>query len=210
MKNWKCTVCGYLHAGNKPLSQCPVCKADQRKFIPVQEGEKAEQKGSYTEVGSDQVQPIDIPFLGTRFRGIFALLIRRHMHPISSHVPNGVLPMSVLFIVLAAIFGWQGVSQAVLYNMVFVLLALPFVLFSGYLEWKFKYGGHWTWLFRVKISCALATFALALLLTVWLALNPDLLTVSGEGRAVFVLLGLAILAAAGTAGYLGGKLVFKD
>jgi hypothetical protein len=210
MKNWKCTVCGYLHAGNKPLSQCPVCRAEQNKFVQAPEEEKAEEKGPYSDLAPGQVQPIEIPVLGTRFRGLFAMLIRRHLHPISAHIPNGVLPLSVLFILLTVIFGWQGLGQAALYNLVFVLLALPFVLFSGYLEWKLKYAGHWTWLFRFKIGSALCTFALALFLTIWLALNPELLLSPGAGRMLFVLLSLAMLAAAGTAGYLGGKLVFKD
>ncbi|MFO8032574.1 MAG: hypothetical protein R6U22_08525 [Desulfohalobiaceae bacterium] len=210
MKNWKCTVCGYLHAGNKPLSQCPVCKADEDKFVPAPEGEKTEGQGPFADFGPGELQPIEIPVLGTRFRGLFALLIRRHMHPIAAHVPNGVLPLSVLFILLSVFFGWQGLGQAALYNMLFVLLALPFVLFSGYLEWRLKYGGHWTWLFRFKIGSSLCTLGLALFLTIWLALNPDLLITSGPGRTVFVLLSLVMLGAVGMAGYLGGKLVFKD
>jgi len=33
-----CTVCGYVHEGDQPPEQCPVCKAPAEKFI-VQAGE---------------------------------------------------------------------------------------------------------------------------------------------------------------------------
>ncbi|MCU0580053.1 MAG: rubrerythrin family protein [Desulfobacterota bacterium] len=33
MKKWKCTVCGYLHEGDKPPSRCPVCGAGAFQFI---------------------------------------------------------------------------------------------------------------------------------------------------------------------------------
>ncbi|MFW6401871.1 MAG: rubredoxin-like domain-containing protein [Desulfohalobiaceae bacterium] len=210
MKNWKCTVCGYLHAGNQPLSKCPVCAADQDKFVPAPEGDKPESKAPSASPLPGQEQPVQIPLIGTRFRGLLALLIRKHLHPILSHIPNGVLPLSVLFILLAALFDWQALGRAAMFNMLFVLLALPGVLFTGYLEWKLKYGGHWTWLFRLKIGSALCTLVLVLVLAIWLALNPGILAASGGGRVVFVLLSLVMLAAAGTAGYLGGKLVFKD
>jgi len=26
MKKWVCTVCGYIHEGDTPPEQCPVCK----------------------------------------------------------------------------------------------------------------------------------------------------------------------------------------
>lgn len=149
-------------------------------------------------------------FFGSRLRGLFAFFIRQHLHPISAHVPNGVLPLSVLFFLLSAFLGWQGLSQAAMYNMVFVVIVLPFVIFSGYLEWKLKYSGHMTWLFKAKTTSAFCTFGLALVLTLWLVFNPDSLTSPGGGRVVFILLSLAMLAAATTAGYLGGKLVFKD
>ncbi|MEI6126475.1 MAG: hypothetical protein WCQ99_07980 [Pseudomonadota bacterium] len=26
MKKWRCTSCGYIHTGENPPDQCPVCK----------------------------------------------------------------------------------------------------------------------------------------------------------------------------------------
>jgi len=32
MKKWRCTVCGYVHAGDNPPEKCPVCGAGKAKF----------------------------------------------------------------------------------------------------------------------------------------------------------------------------------
>lgn len=36
MKRWKCTVCGYIHEGEKPPVKCPQCGADLYQFILYQ------------------------------------------------------------------------------------------------------------------------------------------------------------------------------
>jgi rubrerythrin len=33
MKQWKCTVCGYLHEGKQPPDNCPSCGASMYQFI---------------------------------------------------------------------------------------------------------------------------------------------------------------------------------
>ncbi len=33
MKKWKCTLCGYIHTGDKPPDECPVCGAPKDKFV---------------------------------------------------------------------------------------------------------------------------------------------------------------------------------
>ena len=33
MAKWVCSVCGYVHEGDQPPEQCPVCKAPAEKFI---------------------------------------------------------------------------------------------------------------------------------------------------------------------------------
>ncbi|HZK03208.1 MAG TPA: NADH:ubiquinone reductase (Na(+)-transporting) subunit C [Bacteroidaceae bacterium] len=34
-KKFKCTVCGYIHEGNEPPVECPVCKAPASKFVEI-------------------------------------------------------------------------------------------------------------------------------------------------------------------------------
>ncbi|MBI5178134.1 MAG: hypothetical protein HZA04_02625 [Nitrospinae bacterium] len=40
MKKWKCTVCGYLHTGDTPPDNCPVCYALAAKFSAAPAGEE--------------------------------------------------------------------------------------------------------------------------------------------------------------------------
>ena len=35
MKKWKCTVCGYIHQGDEPPSNCPICGAPREKFVQI-------------------------------------------------------------------------------------------------------------------------------------------------------------------------------
>ena len=37
MKKWECTVCGYIHEGEEPPDECPVCSADKSMFVEVVE-----------------------------------------------------------------------------------------------------------------------------------------------------------------------------
>ena len=34
---WYCTVCGYVHEGDQPPEQCPVCKQPASKFKKMEE-----------------------------------------------------------------------------------------------------------------------------------------------------------------------------
>ena len=49
-KQFKCTVCGYIHTGDQAPEQCPKCKVPASKFVEITpEGGKRELKGSNTE-----------------------------------------------------------------------------------------------------------------------------------------------------------------
>jgi Rubrerythrin len=37
MKKFVCTICGYIHEGDQPPEQCPICKADASKFKELQD-----------------------------------------------------------------------------------------------------------------------------------------------------------------------------
>ena len=45
---------------------------------------------------------------------------------------------------------------------------------------------------------------------IWWTVNPEILQVPSSGRTLFFLANLMILGAAGVAGFIGGKLVFRD
>ncbi len=37
MAKWKCTVCGYIHEGDQPPAECPVCHQPADKFVKLEE-----------------------------------------------------------------------------------------------------------------------------------------------------------------------------
>ena len=49
MTTWKCTVCGYVHEGEQPPEQCPICKQPAEKFEKVAEVKKNPDAGTKTE-----------------------------------------------------------------------------------------------------------------------------------------------------------------
>ncbi|MCP5049444.1 MAG: hypothetical protein GY940_19900, partial [bacterium] len=171
MKKWRCTVCGYIHKGPEPPDKCPVCGADKSEFEEIIEPSTGVGEVLQDGVGTGPVPETSAtkstPVLGTRdsgtqseafsgglFRRIVGLMLKHHVHPVSVHIPNGVLPVSVIFIILAVFFESSVLQTAGMYNMVFVVLTIPFVLFSGYIEWQNRYDGAWTHRFIVKIIAA--------------------------------------------------------
>ncbi|MBW2181682.1 MAG: rubredoxin [Deltaproteobacteria bacterium] len=209
MKKWQCTVCGYIHDGDEPPEECPVCGADRSKFIEIVSEEPVETEMDQPESEDKKMDSKpEPPIFRPRLNPIFDLMVKHHVHPISVHIPNGVLPASVVFIVLAALFNFCGLSQAAFYNLIFVVLTLPLVLFSGYIEWQKKYRGQLTRLFKTKIICAAVVSLTVVILVVWLFIDPQAATSSRN--LLFLLINLIMLTAAGIAGFIGGKLVFKD
>ena len=231
MKKWKCIVCGYIHTGDEPPDKCPVCGAPKSKFIEVTEPEapssepaaapkaRTEPEPAPTEVpqptaaaSAEQPAPPEheAPFKDSPYRRLFETMTRLHGHPISVHIPNGLLPVSVLFIILAAIFNIKGMASAAIYNLGVVALSMPVVLFSGWVDWQNRFNGAITSVFSVKIACGIVVTVTAWFLFIWLLVNPEVITTSQPSRVAFFGINLIMLAAAGTAGWYGGKLVFRE
>ena len=136
-------------------------------------------------------------------------MVTLHAHPISTHIPNGLLPVAVFFLLLAIVFQLEDIGRAAFYNMMVVLLAMPFVLFSGYNDWQRRFGGKLTNIFRVKIICGTIVLLTTLISVIWWVAVGDITRGSYGHRWLFLLFNLITLAAAVTAGYMGGKLVFN-
>lgn len=215
MKKWKCTVCGYIHTGDEPPEKCPVCGADKSKFVELEEEKTAEPAVTREEpassVSAAEPEPAaENQASSSLYDTVAELMVKHHAHPVSTHIPNGVLPVSVLFILMAAMFNVAGLSQAAYYNVIFVLLSMPFVLFSGYNEWQRKYGGAMTSTFKIKIACGAVVTTLTLIVVIWQMIDPGVVLHGSSHRGLFVFLNVVMLGAAGVAGFLGGKLVFRD
>lgn len=203
MKKWKCTVCGYIHDGDEPPEKCPVCGATKDKFVEVP---------SETEEKPEEIKEIEAKqkISSVSDNKILDLMVKHHAHPISVHFPNGIVPISVIFLIIAVMFNFISLAQAAFYNLLFVLLTMPMVLFSGHNEWKRKYGGNKTSLFITKIVCGFVVSITASVIVIWYIINPEVIGPTSSSRGLFLLLALVMLAATGIAGHLGGKLVFKD
>jgi rubredoxin/uncharacterized membrane protein len=217
---WRCTVCGYLHTGSAPPEKCPVCGADKSLFVPVSGDLQAtsapggdapadpeEEFGSQPDAPSSAFKP---PWEGNaRLSTIAQTLTRLHGHPIAVHIPNGVLPVTVLFGLLALLFRSQSMATAAGYNMVLVCLAMPIVIATGLVDWVNRFGGHMTAIFKNKMICAGVVTVLSLVLAIWWLAAPEVYQRGLFANWFFVLLHLIDLGVAGLAGWYGGKLVFK-
>lgn len=198
MKRWECTVCGYIHVGDEPPETCPRCGADRSKFVEIASEEKPLEKKSESPAGSSIVD-------------VFTdLIVKHHLHPISVHIPNGVLPLSVFFMFISVFLRLENFGLAAFYNMIFVVLAMPVVLFSGYIDWKKRFGGNLTKLFITKMICGSIVTILSLITVAWRIFDPNILSAASFGRWFFLFIHLVMLGAAGVAGYCGGKLVFDS
>jgi len=138
------------------------------------------------------------------------MMVKHHLHPISVHVPNGMLPFTVIFIVLATVFDLDILYKVSFINMAAIVLTLPIVLFTGIVEWQKKYGGKLTKIFKQKIISAIAVTILTVVLLVWGVIYPVNSNAPSIIRYSFALTALILLIPAAIAGNIGGKLVFKE
>ena len=228
MKKWKCLVCGYIHTGDEPPEKCPVCGAPKSQFIDVTEptapaptpappeATEPPPKTDSPEISAPaavakpaEPEPVS-PFKNSRYRQLFEMLTQYHGHPISVHIPNGLLPVTILFIFLSALFSIKGMTTAATYNLGAVALSMPLVLFFGWVDWQNRFNGAITNVFIVKIACGIIVTVTAWFLFIWLLVNPAVVTTPQPSRVAFVLNNLIMLGAASIAGWYGGKLVFRD
>ncbi len=230
MKVWQCTVCKYVHRETAPPEKCPVCGVDKSKFVEIDEEliqarpvRKAVEKpvdqpvapspSSSVKVVAPEPppkkQPPPPPLPPEKgFDKIKSLALKHHIHPISVHTPNGILPAAVILWILSWMFNSELLAKAAMINMIFVVLSLPVVVFTGILEWQKKYQGALTLIFKIKILAAAITSISCVISLIWYLADPGIL--SGPSALMFIFVNIIMVAAAGIAGHIGGKLVFKD
>jgi rubredoxin/uncharacterized membrane protein len=200
MKQWRCTVCGYIHNGDSPPENCPVCNAEGDKFEEVID-EKTDEKSANKN---------KVSFLAQGYAFIAKQMYQNHAHPITVHFPNGVLPAAVIFVMMAILLNNQGLAQAGFYNLIFVVVTMPVVLWSGHVSWQKRYKGAKTKVFTSKIICAAICTFTAIGLLIWQIVDPNIMGSDSPTKWFFALGNLIMLATAGLAGHLGGRLVFDN
>ncbi len=182
MKKWKCTVCGYIHVGDEPPEICPVCKADKSKFVLLEEKQES--------------------------FGLEYLLSRFHLHPIMSHLPNALFPVSLLFLILYMLYGNPKFECVSFYMVIAGTIAAPLTLLSGMLDWIILYKKGTSSIFPLKIKLGIALTVVGLVLIFLHSVSPNIVINKGFLSYIYlVILGCAS-GMVGVLGYLGGKLVF--
>jgi rubredoxin len=181
-EQWKCTVCGYLHAGPRPPEVCPVCGAEAARFIPLER------------------QPLNL------LRDLYDTF---RLHPVAAHFPNALVPVAAVLLG-AALAGGDGCLEGAVFQLLaFVLGVVPVSIASGIYDWRTRFGGERAPIFFKKLALALL---LLLLLAGALALqrlHPGLLRHPGPGRRLLAGLVLAALPVVVLLGHYGGKLAWQ-
>lgn len=227
MKKWQCSVCKYVHTGEEPPEKCPVCGVSADKFILLEEEADldttqaepaaAESKADDSQEASSAPDDTDTqvwPFFekfghaAVHMEKAANLMVKHHAHPMSVHLPNGVIPVVAILMILAWFSGSELLLKAGFINLIFVLISLPIVGLTGFLEWQRKYNQAQTKIFKIKIAAASVAAICCIISIIWYLVNPEVL---GSGGAwLFVIINVLMLAGAGVAGHIGGKLVFKE
>lgn len=210
VKRWRCTICGYIHTGDEPPEKCPVCDAPKEMFVEIDADGKA--------LGELETEEIDPAMAlesetGSKQPPSFLdklanLCLKLHLHPISTHFPNGILPVVVVFLGLSVYFKIISLEVAAYYNLIFVLIMLPMVLLTGFVEWQKRYKGIKTAIFITKIICSLIVLGTVNVLVFWRLLDPEVIAEGSPSKFIYLGIAVGMLAATGLAGHLGGKLVF--
>ena len=217
-KKFLCTVCGYIHTGTEPPEVCPVCGAAKGYFVELGPDGKPIGEPDITEPDdeedvstkqSDKQQPDEKKSFS--FFGLLAnLVLKFHLHPITVHFPNGILPAVVVFLGIGFYFNIAVLETVAYYNLIFALVSLPVVIFTGYLEWQKRYKGIKTAVFITKIFCAVVVLCCVNILVFWRLLDPTVFAEGSPYRLVYLAIAGVMVGAAGISGHLGGKLVFAS
>lgn len=198
-KTWRCTVCGYLHTGDQPPDVCPVCKVDASKFELVSEPES--DAADEPKKKSDKLKAEALALI-KEMQATFV------PHAVAAHFPNALLPTAFLFLVLFIVSGQVSFETSSFYLLLVLMLSVPPTFATGLYDWKKKYSGELTPIFRKKIILGLVLFGVGSFAALWRLFNPEVLTSGGFSACAYSILILIMLGCVTLLGHYGGMLVF--
>lgn len=132
-----------------------------------------------------------------------------YFHPIPVHFPLALYPSSFLSFLLYFFYGLLELEHAA-YIMLFLgTVALPLTIISGIADWKIRYRGQLTRVFKIKIISAFLILIFSLPAILIRFANPELvaLPLNLMGWVYFILLGFSLIPCM-IVGHYGGTLVF--
>jgi len=198
-KTWRCTVCGYLHTGDQPPEICPVCKVDASKFELVEEPAATAAEQPVNKLDKYKAEAL-----------AFAKEMKMAFvpHGVAAHFPNALLPTLVLFLLLFLLSGQVSFEATSFYLLIVTILAVPPTFATGVYDWKKKYGGELTPIFRKKLILGAVLFVLGSVAMLWRLFFPDVLTSGGFSACAYSILLFTLLGCVTLLGHYGGMLVF--
>lgn len=132
-----------------------------------------------------------------------------YYHPIFASFPVALFPVSFASFLLYLATGKQDFEAGAYIAAAFGAAAAPVTTFTGFLDWKIRYKGYMTSVFRIKIAGAFVLIALSFPAVLLRTVAPDAtaLPLTGTGWIYGTLL-FACTSTCVVLGYYGGKLVF--
>lgn len=132
-----------------------------------------------------------------------------YLHPIPVHFPLALFPAAFASLLFYQLTGLREFETGAHVMSIIGLLVTPVTIATGFADWKIRYRGQMTRIFKIKITGALVLIVLALPAVLMRQQHPEmnLLPIDWTGW-----LYLGLLAACQTdcmiIGYYGGRLVF--
>jgi uncharacterized membrane protein len=132
-----------------------------------------------------------------------------YFHPIFVHFPQALFPVAFASFVLYLATGESLFERGTYLMTVFGLVATPVTMITGYIDWKIRYKGYMTPVFKIKIVTGFVLVGLSLAAVLLRTLVPEIagLPLSGPGWLLAGLLA-GCVGACVVEGHYGGKLVF--
>lgn len=132
-----------------------------------------------------------------------------YFHPMFVHFPQALFPAAFASFLLYLATGAGGFEAAAFVIAAFGAVAAPVTTLTGFLDWKIRYKGYMTPVFRIKIVGAFVLIGLSVPAVLLRYFVPGVASLPLAG-AGWIYAGL-LAACVGTCvvlGYYGGKLVF--
>jgi uncharacterized membrane protein len=132
-----------------------------------------------------------------------------YFHPIFVHFPQALFPVALASFLLFLATGDPSFETGAYLMSAFGLAFSPVTMITGYIDWKVRYKGYMTSVFKIKIVTGFVLIGLSLAAVLLRALVPEtaLLPLSGLGWIRAGLLA-GCVASCVVEGHFGGKLVF--
>ena len=127
-------------------------------------------------------------------------------HAIAAHFSNGLIPVSVLYLLLTLSTGSIYFEHTVEHLILIVILAIPVSFISGIYDWKKKYRGAKAPIFIKKIRLSALLFLLCIsAVTIRLSI-PNIMTLHGIEHWLYIILLFSMLPVVTLLGHYGGNL----